>query len=458
MNISGFIRRLFIILLAPFSFFLITNTVMGEGHIQSLIDEASSGGVIHLLDHTYEEEIVITKPITLIGSEHTKLRFCSNNPMITIQANQVRLENIHVEYCLNDKNIGTSTGASDTEAHEHDHQRTESAINTKQSAISLTGDRIEIDNIHVTSSTAGIQLDGVTNSVINGGTITTNGSGNGIDVWQSTENIIQNVEIQDVHDGIYLEQGSKNMILNNRIQSARYGIHLMYSDHVIIQSNNSNQNFTGAMIMTSNGVKVLDNSFSDNNLNVNSQGLLLFDAHRTTVTKNRLTENRVGIFMESATENTIMNNRLTNNFIGVQFNNTNENVITTNSFIGNVNELQAVNSTENDVNQNYWDASIKLEKYKEGVSLFPYRADPLYLLLTEDVPAYQLFFDSPGITVLKTLLEVPSESVMQDHQTLMDPPQESNGAVFHLLSFILKLVLGICFMVIGLQLFKIRRT
>ncbi|MGD6803813.1 MULTISPECIES: right-handed parallel beta-helix repeat-containing protein [Rossellomorea] len=431
------------------------DSATSEGQLQALIDQASAGSAVTLLDHTYEDEIIITKPITLIGSEYTVIRSCSNQPLLQVQADDVKLQNIQLEHCKDDDStIGPQ--AQSGAGHEHDnHEQEETEIGGP--SIYLAGSNITLDNIQINSRSTGIRLDGVTNSVIKGGKITTNGAGHAIDVWDSTENVIQGVEINHVLDGIYMERGSKNKILQNNIQSARYGLHLMYSDEVVVQSNLSHQNFTGAMVMTTNNAQVIDNTFSFNNSNVHSQGLLLFDADDTIVRNNTITQNRVGIFMESAEGNEVMDNLITSNFIGVQFNKTNQNTVTNNSFIGNVNELQAVDSIKNNVDHNYWDASMKLQQGNEGTSIFPYAAEPLYLLLTEDTPAYQLFFDSPGITVLKALFKVPAENVMQDENPLMTPPVQPDGDGFNLLPFILKVFIGLGFTIIGIKLFNTRR-
>ncbi|MCT2536495.1 right-handed parallel beta-helix repeat-containing protein [Aquibacillus koreensis] len=408
-------------------------SVSAQGHLQTLIDETPEGGTVTLLDHTYEEEITISKPVTLIGSDHTVIRSCSNQPIIQVESDHVRLENIKIEHC----------------------EDPEPSIS--EPAIFVSGDNIHLEKLHVNSQSIGIQFDGVTNSVIEGGSITTNGTSNGIDVWESSQNRIQGVQIETVIDGIYLERSSDSEISENDIQFARYGIHLMYSDDVLIKENHSYQNFTGAMVMTSTNATITGNTFSENNLNVNSQGLFLFDAHQATVTENTLSENRIGINMISAEDNSLTQNGITSNFIGLQFNTTKDNLISDNSFNGNVNELQAVNSTENDVERNFWDSSIKLEKQSEGVSIFPYQAEPLYLLLTEDVPAYQLFFDSPSMTVIEALFKVPKETVMQDAYPLMQPPITHEEDGFQLLPTILKLVLGSCLTLIGIKLFTFRR-
>ena len=42
--------------------------------------------------------------------------------------------------------------------------------------------------------------------------------GNGVDLWKSNHNTIQNMNIGNVADGIYLEQSHKNTLSQNHIQ------------------------------------------------------------------------------------------------------------------------------------------------------------------------------------------------------------------------------------------------
>lgn len=58
---------------------------------------------------------------------------------------------------------------------------------------------------------------------------------NGIDLWQSNRNLIENIKIQNARDGIYLEQSDNNTIKENTIWQSRYGIHLMYSDRTVVE-------------------------------------------------------------------------------------------------------------------------------------------------------------------------------------------------------------------------------
>jgi nitrous oxidase accessory protein len=379
-----------------FLFFIVLWTLPltshAEGTLQSRIDKAPEHGIVKLPSGVYNETIVLSKPVTLEGIGQVTIRSCSQKPVITIQGQQVTLRHVNVEQCSNVK---------DTEA------------------IYVTGKNHRLENLHIRTKQFGIKLDQASNTVIEGCSVTGERKGNGIDLWESGWNMIHDVRIDKVRDGIYMENSNSNQITQNDIRHSRYGIHIMFSDNVTVKNNVSSDNITGAMVMGTKGTKIEENELIFNNRNVNAQGLLLYDASETEAVRNKISYNRVGVYVENAKNNRILANEVRGNFIGIQFKHANANTVSDNTFIGNVNEAQAIKSSKNAIVHNYWDASLKLDTTGSGISAIPYRADPFFLTLTNDVPEYQLFFQAPGMIVLQKLLKSPDNKVMTDEAPLI---------------------------------------
>ncbi|WP_410984715.1 nitrous oxide reductase family maturation protein NosD [Bacillus cereus] len=377
-----------------------------ESTIQSKIDAAFPHETIKLENRTYNETIEISKPITLQGDKNTKIISCGNNPIITIKGENIALKDLKVEQCNSDKD---------------------------QSAIFVSGMKHYISGLEVRASKMGIKLEDTKDIKIENSTIIGKGHANGVDLWKSSYNQIENINIQNVRDGIYLEQSDHNAIKGNTIWQSRYGIHLMYSDGTIVENNISKENTTGAMIMGTKETSVVGNHFINNKKNVHAQGLLLYDAVKTKVSQNEIVNNRVGIYVEKAKQNNIMDNAIFNNFIGLQFKDANANEFTQNVMIGNVNESQATQSKENTIYKNYWDASLKVDTDGSGTSNIPYKVDAYFLLLTQDIPEYQLFFHSPGMRILQNLIKIPDHSLLQDTEPSMrseiTPQQGENTGI-----------------------------
>ncbi|PEJ11435.1 hypothetical protein CN675_26080 [Bacillus toyonensis] len=369
-------------------------SIHAESTLQSKIDAASPYETITLENRAYNETIKISKPITIQGNKNTKIVSCGKDPVITINKENIILKDLKIEQC-ND--------------------------NTDQPAVFVSGDKHYINGLKIHASYMGIKLEDARNIKIENSIIVGQKRANGIDLWQSNRNLIENIKIQNVRDGIYLEQSDNNTIKENTIWQSRYGIHLMYSDRTVVEKNISKENTTGAMIMGTKETSVVGNRFIDNKSNVHAQGILLYDAIKTNILQNEIANNRVGIYVEKAKHNTIMSNSIFNNFIGLQFKDARENEFTQNVMIGNVNESQATQSRENNIYKNYWDASLKVDTDGSGISNIPYKADAYFLLLTQDIPEYQLFFQSPGMRILQSFIKIPDQSLLVDNESRMEP-------------------------------------
>nr|WLE90973.1 putative ABC transporter binding protein NosD [Bacillus cereus]WLE91165.1 putative ABC transporter binding protein NosD [Bacillus cereus] len=284
----------------------------------------------------------------------------------------------------------------------------------------VTGDNHSINKVEFHASYIGMKLEDARNIKIENSIIVGQKKGKRIGLWQSDNNLIKNTKIQKVRDDLYVEKSNHNIVKSNRIQQSRYGIHLMYSDKTVIENNISKENTTGTMIMGVKDTFIAGNQFINNN-NVHAQGFLLYDAVKTKVMQNEIVNNRVGMYVEKASDNTIMNKIISNNFIGLQFKETRTNEFTQNEITGNVNESQATQSRENHIYKNYWDASLKIDIDDSGTSDIPYKADAYFLLLTQDIPDYQLFFQTPGMRILQNFIRIPDQSVLLDKEPHIIP-------------------------------------
>lgn len=377
-------------------FFILPSTTQAAS-LQDKIERALPGETIEIPKGVYEENLVLTKPITLKGQGKVTIRSKNEKPAITIKGKNVSVKNIKVEYTGEEKE-GT--------------------------AIYITGSKHQLSDITIDTTRFGIKLDQANDSKIQDGLILGKWKGNGVDLWESSRNTIQNMKIGNMEDGIYLEQSHKNKLTKNNIQLSRYGMHLMYSDDVVLKDNISYYNMTGTMLMKVDRIQVIGNDLSFNSSNVNSQGLLIYYMKDSLIAKNTLNANRLGIYIETSENNQIEYNQVKNNFIGVQFKKANDNQLINNTFVGNVNEAQAIESNNNRIDHNYWDASAKLDMKGNGKSIIPFTADPYFLTLTADVPEFQLFFQAPGVTLLQKMLKSPANQVLTDATPLMEPTVE----------------------------------
>ena len=382
--------------------FLLPVTGHAAESLQEQIDRTAAGDTLEIEAGTYEEAITFSKPIFLKGKGKAVIRSCGEQSAISIEGKGVKVDNLKIEQC---------------------------GKGTKTAAIHITGSGHRLSGIMVDAAQAGIQLDTADHVTIENSSINGVRKGNGIDLWKSEQNIISNVKVSDVTDGIYLEQSHLNTFKENLITGSRYGVHLMYANHNRIEGNDSKNNTTGMMLMEAKGTAVINNRFSYNSENVNAQGLLMYYIMDTKIIGNSISENRVGMYMENSDRNLIKGNELIDNFIGVQFTKSESNEFTENTFAGNVNAAQAIGSSKNDFRKNYWDSAAKVDMEGNGISAIPFSADPYFITLTKDIPEYQLFFQAPGLTILQKMLKSPEEKLLKDKAPLMEPSAAVNREV-----------------------------
>ncbi|WP_080844037.1 right-handed parallel beta-helix repeat-containing protein [Cytobacillus gottheilii] len=381
---------------------LFPNSISAERpSLQVMIDEAEAGGTLIIPPGYYEENIAIDKPLNLIGERDVTINSCENAPVVAISGDGVQLGNVSIEQCNED--------------------------NSELAAVYVTGDQHHLSNLKIQSSQMGLQLFEANQIVVEESAIMGTRKENGIDLWKTNDSTIREMKIDTILDGIYMEQSHRNTIVQNVIENARYGIHLMFTNDTVIEENQSQHNFTGAMVMEAENVLIKNNDFSFNNQNVNSQGLLLYLTSDVVAENNVFASNRVGAFIEDSSDATISKNIFQSNTIGAQWKNSSDNQLVSNTFNGNVNDTQANESANNIIINNYWDAALKLDIDGDGVSELPHAADPYFMALVQRIPEYQLFFQHPGITLLKQVFNGPEDELLRDLEPSMVYACSENG-------------------------------
>lgn len=368
----------------------LTEVDADEGSIPSLqeiVDRAKPGERIVLSDAEFSGPILINKKLTIQALEGVSLINESLEPAITIQAEGVTVQGIRV--------LQKQTGEEST-------------------SVSVQANGVVLRNLKITTRGYGILLRDSVGGVLEDNLISWDSSqgpstlgekGNGIDLFNSSDTRIENNRIVNMRDGIYLDNSKDLNIFKNKILGSRYGIHCMYIDGTKIIGNIGEYNVTGAMIMGVRDVVVSDNSFVKQRNNVNSQGILLYDVQRSIVEKNDIEGNRVGIYLERSSQNELRNNSIYRNFVGIQFVNAENNFIHDNDFVANVIEAEAMDSESNQIEQNFWDTAQVLDMNNDGNSDIQYSINPFYRKLISETPAFQLFFQSPGISFLSGMYE-----------------------------------------------------
>lgn len=399
--------------------------------LQPLIDRSSPGEVLTIPPGEYTGPVRITKPLVLQADGEVVINTANEDPVLTIDSDDVTLRGVRL---------------------------LDTRINNPQATLVIRGSDNRIEQVKIDTMGTAIQLRNANRNLLQGLRITGHvldpdeaaaqighdhaahlqltqpaqkpgvkpKKGNGIDLLHSHENRIIANQIINAYDGIYLESSQQNALVQNRVEKSRYGYHLMATSGTLLRENTGSGNVTGAMLMDSSGAIVEDNTFLKQKENPNSQGILLFSVADSQLSQNVIEGNRVGLYLEQSTGNEIVGNRLTLNFIGMQTVQSSNNRFRANQFISNVMQAQAQDSLGDLFDGNYWDNLQALDVDGNGRSDLAYEMNPFFLALTDAVPPYQLFFQSPGLGFLENLFSSGSVTI-RDEAPLTVPPMDDNG-------------------------------
>lgn len=388
--------------------------------LQTQIDATPAGGTLYLTATTYNGNYYITKPITIIGQEGTKIRSMTKAPAITIEdTNQVTLENITME--------------------------------AQQRAIIIKkANEVTVTHTKMSNVNAGIFVQQAKDIHIKDNYITGTAAhyakkGNGIALYQSTDVTIQNNTIQQVQDGIYIENVQRIRIDHNNVTNSRYGTHFMYSEDGEVWHNTYEDNVTGLMVMMVDGFAAGNNTVR-RHMQINGSGMTLYDVKNAKVRANTITENRIGLALQMTAQTSIKANQFNMNQTAFEAIKTDRTTtLMANYFQGNI--LTARSDAKGVLLQrNTYDDYHGIDPNNSGYGETPYYAYSSFGQWMVRQPAYQFFIASPSVTLLTALDQQASGgNVLQDDQ----PKMMQSSVTVKQINYP-QLLIGIAFIVVAI--------
>jgi len=316
-----------------------------------------------------ESEIIIDKPLTIIGNNYPVIDGESSGEIINIISDNVQIIGFKII------NVGKS------------YIKDNAAIRVKRSSRFLIKENIFEDlffGIYIEKSYDGV----VQNNKIFGNDEQEYISGNGVQLWYSRNILVDGNFIKNVRDGIYLEFSDNCTITNNTsTKNIRYGLHFMFSDNDNYYNNNFIDNGAGVAVMFSKKINMFNNLFQDN-WGAASYGLLLKEINDSEIKNNIFIKNTVGVNLEGSNRLTFENNDFEKNGWGVIFRGASyNNKFKSNNFINNSFDLSYnTDINDNSFNENYWSDYVGYDLNKDGYGDVPYRPVKLYTYIVNKVP------------------------------------------------------------------------
>ena len=245
--------------------------------IKDAIIQAKDFDTIIVKKGTYKEhDILVNKPLTIIGEKYPVIDGELKGEIITIISDNVTVDGLFII------NVGTS------------YTEDYAAIRVRKSKNFL------IQNLVLEKLFFGIYIEKSRNgkvfhNKIIGDAVEEYNSGNGIQLWYSKNVQIEHNFVQHVRDGIYLEFSDDCLIKNNvSTLNVRYGLHFMFSNDDTYQDNTFENNGAGVAVMFSKRIKMYNNIFKEN-WGTASYGMLLKEINDAEIEGNTFEDNTIGI-------------------------------------------------------------------------------------------------------------------------------------------------------------------
>jgi len=233
--------------------------------IQAAIDSASQGDTIEVNTGTYSEQLVIDKPIRLVGVDtgggKPIVDSGDSGSAITISADGVYLEGFQAY---------TSSGWG-----------SDAGILVKSNGSTIK------DNIASSNGNDGILLVWSTNNTLDGNTANDN-QNNGISLEESSNNTLQGNEASYNRYGFRLEMSTGNTVKENTVVGNKFeGFYLDESHRNLVQGNLASSNWGGISLDGSKYNEIAGNEVLDNERGI----YLSFQNNSGSLTQTAQTQN-----------------------------------------------------------------------------------------------------------------------------------------------------------------------
>lgn len=359
--------------------------------LAAAVAAAQPGDTIEVTGGVFNGNLVIDRPLTLIGIDRPTLDANYNGTVVRVTAPDVTIRGFTIRNSGN-KLIGEDAG-----------------INAG------AGGALFEDNI-LEDVLFGIYLHSSPNSTLRNNHITGKEldiarRGDLIRIWESDNALVEgNVTINGRDAVLWYSSGLT--LRNNEFTHGRYGLHFMYDDDAIIEGNILTHNSVGAYLMYSRRTEVKDNLLAFNR-GPSGYGLGLKDVDDAIITGNRFLDNRLGAYFDGSPREfdsigIVRGNLFAYNDSALEMlPSVRHNLISDNSFIENEQQVVVPGGGQLYDNEwtvrdrgNYWSDYAGYDIDGDGRGEIPYKAERLLDSLIGTRPELRLFLYSPVVNAV----------------------------------------------------------
>lgn len=358
--------------------------VTPQDSLQAAIARAQPGDTVQVGAGKYAGQFVIDKPLTLEGVGRPTISGRGQGDVIRVRASDVTIRGLVV------RDSGTDMGAQNAGIY-----------------IQPGSDRARIENNFLVANLFGVWLEKSASSRVTGNAITgrrdlqSAARGNGIQVYNTTDALIEGNTISYTRDGVYVDVSKRAVFRHNKIHHVRYGTHYMNTDDSTWEYNQSYLNRGGLALMEVRRLTVRHNEAWGNT----DHGIMLRTIVDSVIENNVVAANGRGFFIYDAEYNQVRHNLVINNRIGVHLSaGSANNGVEGNDFIGNQQQVKFVAARDTEWGRgaaNYWGNYSGWDQDGDGRGDVGYEANDVVDRLNWQYPLVKMLLTSPAIQTLR---------------------------------------------------------
>lgn len=358
--------------------------------LQELIDETEEGGILVPPPGVYNENVKITKPITLEGQGKVTIDAGGVGTALIIETDGANVSGLTLQ------NSGT-------------------LHNDVDAGIHVRGKYNVIKDNKILDCLFGIDLSKSNNNLVKRNLLISKKlslglRGDAVRLWYSFDNEITDNEIADSRDFV-VWYSANNVIARNDIRNGRYGIHFMYAKYNRVEDNNIHKNTVGIFLMYSDDVVIRGNKIY-HALGAAGMGIGMKESSNIDVVDNEILYSSTGLYSDVSpfqpdTTNRIYRNTLGFNRIGLNFlNDWKGNILKDNIFRDNIRQVSVANfasAARNVWEGNYWDDYQGFDNDGDGYGDTAYQPQVFADRVWMDVPETAFFLGTPLLSLVDFL-------------------------------------------------------
>lgn len=377
--------------------------------LQTLVDQAAPGATVLVRPGVYDGDLVIDKPLRLVGVGWPTLRGSGAGSVVRVRADDVTVEGVEID--------GRGRGDLGRDA----------------AGIHVTGRRVTVRRCRIRNTLFGVYLREAHGAAVDGVVIrgipgkAPGEKGSGIHVWNTDGFRLTNNDIADVRDGFYIQSSPHGVVVSNRARELRYGLHYMFSDDNTFEDNLFERGDAGTALMYSKRIVFRRNRFVHNR-GFASVGLLFKSCEDVLAEDNLIADNARGVFIEDSYRVTFRRNLVATSDVAiVLYDMTGGHRVEGNAFVANLSPLfTTVRRTDTVFARNYWSDHDEPDLDGDGIADRPYRLSNVFDRLRGNLTAADLFAQGLAASALglaERAFPVVDPHPIVDAQPLARPPE-----------------------------------